>query len=424
MNMTSIEEPQNFLQTVDQLILRAVSGGAASFKDILANLPSVYPAVAYSSLERLTKDGKFSKQSLAEIKSELSGELERHCNNTHRIHLPVPHPLDYDWRFSPDAISLLLNRCIDLTKPDEVVVLLGAPTVFQATLETPFPRRVILLDNNPAVIKSFRDAAPRESILCCDILRDELPQLEAAVAIADPPWYPLPLKGFLWAASHACAPGGHILLSLPPSGTRPGIDQELREFFDWAQELGTNLLQILPSELPYVSPPFEINALRSQGINSFPTEWRRGDLAVLSRGPHISTYNPFDEHQPEEIWDELMLQGVRLKIRHQEANIFLNPELRTIVPGDILPSVSRRDERRQLVDVWTSGNRVYSCQGRYVFRHILHALANGRSAALEVSKSLGRSLNYYEDSLIERASAQAHKLIELENNENKSFWEN
>lgn len=422
MNMMPVE-PESFHDAVDQWVLRAVEGGASGFRDILANLPGVYPAVAYASLERLAENGKFPTQSLAKVKEELSGEIDIHLSNTHRIHLPVPHPLDYDWRFSPTAISLLLNKCINLTKPGDVVALLGAPTVFQAAIETSFPRKVILLDNNPTVVTSFSGAAPKESILRCDILRDELPNLEAAVVVADPPWYPLPLKGFLWAASNACVQGGHILLSLPPCGTRPGVDQELSEFLGWAQELGVNLLQLLPGELPYISPPFEINALRSQGITSFPIDWRRGDLAVFSRGPNIATYH-LDEHQPEEIWDELMIHGVRLKIRHQEAPTFLNPELQSIVPGDILPSVSRRDERRQLVDVWTSGNRVYSCQGRHVFRHILHALTNNRPPGAEVSESLRRNLDEHEHSLIVRASAQAQRLVDLESRENKFFWEN
>jgi hypothetical protein len=417
-------EPQSFDDAVDQWVLRAVNDGASTFRDILINLPGVYPAVASASVERLTKNGKFNVQFLAEIKNELSEEVAIHLNNIHRIHLPVPHPLDYDWRFSPTAIKLLLNKCINLTKPDDIVVLLGAPTLFQAAIESSFPRKVILLDNNPAVVMSFSGAVPKESILRRDILRDELPKLEAAAVVADPPWYPIPLKGFLWAASNLCAPGGHILLSLPPVGTRPGIDQELGELLAWAQGLGINLLQSLPGGLPYISPPFEINALRSQGISSFPIDWRRGDLAVFSPGSITATYHPPKEHQSEETWDELMIDGVRLKVRRQEATTFLNPELYPIVHGDILPSVSRRDERRQLVDVWTSGNRVYSCQGRYVFRHILSALANGRPVEVEVSEGLRRNLDEHEYSLIVRASLQAQKLVDLESNENKSFWEN
>ena len=105
--------------------------------------------------------------------------------------------------------------------------------------------------------------------------------MKASLVIADPPWYGESIRSFLWAACQLCAPGGYLLVSLPPAGTRPGITHEWAQTLGWAQQLGLAFLRLEPAALPYVTPPFERNALKAEGLYTIPDAWRRGNLAVF-----------------------------------------------------------------------------------------------------------------------------------------------
>jgi hypothetical protein len=50
---------------------------------------------------------------------------------------------------------------------------------------------------------------------------------------------------------------------------------------------------------------------------------------------------------------------MRLFIRTQGKACSGQDGLVSLIEGDILPTVSRRDPRRRLADVWTSGNRIF-----------------------------------------------------------------
>jgi hypothetical protein len=56
-----------------------------------------------------------------------------------------------------------------------------------------------------------------------------------------------------------------------------------------------------------------------------------------------------------ESWRETTFGPVRIKLRRTEG-----PNLASLVPGDVLDTVSRRDPVRSRIGLWTSGNRVFS----------------------------------------------------------------
>ncbi len=60
-------------------------------------------------------------------------------------------------------------------------------------------------------------------------------------------------------------------------------------------------------------------------------------------------------------WVERTFDGVRIRIDSGHSDGSDDARLVTIVPGDVLPSVSRRDARRATARIWTSGNRVFGC---------------------------------------------------------------
>src|SRR5205085_6500510 len=109
------------------------------------------------------------------------------------------------------------------------------------------------------------------------------------------------------------------------------------------------------------SPPFERNALRAEGILNVPQEWRRADLVGLSKSASTQIPRPMLSSIEGDKWTEESLLSVRIRIREHSSLEFDDPTLVSFVHGDVLPSPSRRDGRRPLVDVWTSGNRVFAC---------------------------------------------------------------
>ena len=87
--------------------------------------------------------------------------------------------------------------------------------------------------------------------------------------------------------------------------------------------------------------------------------WRFGDLCILEKVSEATGEDSVDrEEHPR--WYEVNLDGCRVRFSRtvrREGDV----SLKTVVPGDILPTVSRRDPRRSSVSVWTSGNRVFAC---------------------------------------------------------------
>lgn len=412
---------QSFDELVDRWVYGAVTRGVTTFNSLVMSLPGVYPSVVLASLKRLAASGKFDGQNF-EIMSGLSGlgEIEswQPPRPRRRIPLPVPHPLDYDWRFAESGVRYLLDACLTLTQPGETIALLGSPSVLRTAIEDSYPRRVVLLDSNAAAVDCFADTVPPGLAVRCDVTRDPLPQIEASAVIIDPPWYEEHMAAFMWAAAGLCRTGGHVLASIPPVGTRPGIDRDREALFDWARRLGLSLIRQEPAMLPYSSPPFEINALKAEGIRAILVEWRRGDLTVFRKDGREVPPQPAFPSTIEEVWAEGSLRGVRIRVKPHDSTKFKNPKLETIIDGDILPSASRRDERRSLADVWTSGNRVFACRGPHILRHVLCALVSGLSPEEAVARYLKRTLSDRERRLVCEAASQVIKLVERERSEN------
>jgi hypothetical protein len=290
--------------------------------------------------------------------------------------LPVPHPLDYDWRFTHATLRDLCNRI----SVQGSAALLGAPSVWHALHEEIggpsaqlFDANASLLGNNSAM-----------SLTLCDLVRDEIaaPSTGYDVVLADPPWYPDALRGFTWNAAQLVKMGGTILLSMPPLGTRPGIAEERRDFLSWVVGLGLSQTESHDGTLLYEMPPFERNALRALDLLRFvPHDWRAGDLLIFRRTGVPSVPKP-RAVRADGTWTERVIQGVRFRVRIDIADVpQAIPSLMSIVDGDILSSVSRRDPRRAGVRVWTSGNRAFGCLAPRTFLRVLDAVLVGDPVA-------------------------------------------
>ena len=239
------------------------------------------------------------------------------------------------------------------------------------------------------------------------------------------------VTSFIWAACELLRPSGHLLISLPPTGTRPGIESELEYLLNWSQqEFGLSLVNIERGVLPYRTPLFEQNALRAENILNFPREWRRGDLWIFKankgtpRRPLRTLISGGTTHISE-VWDEVALLGMRVRFRKQEniLPVFVDPALNSIVDGDVLPSVSRRDPRRGLVNVWTSGNRVFSSQGTHILGAIMRAISANQSPHNQVAIQIGRELKTSESGLISNTVRQLIEIARFERSESLHYCE-
>ncbi|MBD2018547.1 hypothetical protein H6F96_31910 [Microcoleus sp. FACHB-53] len=415
-------EAQMFEDSVDSWVLDALASGVTTFEQLLTLLPGVYPSIALSSLQRLASAQRISTEVMKELVKPAKSKLEQSTRSYHQISLPVPHPLDYDWRFSDAAVEILLNECKELTPLYSTIVLLGTPSLLQMGIEQSYPRQLVLLEASSTITASLTQAVPNVQVVRCDVIKEPLPKLSAEAVVLDPPWYPEHIQSFLWAACQLCKIGGYILISMPPFGTRPGIEREWINTLDWTQKIGLTLLRLDKMALPYVTPLFELNGLKAEGVHTVPREWRRGNLAVFSRTHQAEVPRPAAVPQEDE-WIEEVLLGVRVRIRQPNLSGFADPSLVSVVPRDVLQSVSRRDSRRRLADVWTSGNRIFACQGRGVLQQILRAVAVGRSPYEAVALALERPLSSRETELVSHATNQIINLVSTEQKENLLFGE-
>jgi hypothetical protein len=239
--------------------------------------------------------------------------------------------------------------------------------------------------------------------------------------ICDAPWYMEYIKSFLWSACQFCAIGGHLLLSAPPAGTRPNASQQWKFILEWATGLGLRLLKIEYGILAYVSPPFERNSLKAEGLYNIPGEWRRSNLALFIRENRADIPRP-PKCPIDKNWCEETFQDVRIRFRVRDNAEFENPTLKSIISGDILTSVSRWDERRKLVDVWTSGHRVFKCDNPTLLFQIAKSIGQNHSVKKRVTDFLGRRLTREEADLVAKASKQIINIINSEKNEYVTYW--
>ena len=397
-----------FETDVQTWIINAIQRGVSSFEDLIHSLPGVYPAVALEALIGLAESRRFDGANFRRLVLEATTTRIRVPEAT-VAQLPAPHPLDFSWWFDSATTHKLCDLTLSLVGNDDSIILLGTPRLFVELSALEPHRNLLLLDADRLVATRLTSGHPCQAIQIFDVMRDPLPQCRGELVIADPPWYEDEICSFLWSASFLVNVGGNIIMTLPTLGTRPGVLTERDRILNWAIHLGLKPRNLEESALAYMSPPFEINALVASGIRNVPLNWRRGAFAIFEKTQPTSSPRP--SSPPAERWKEETIGDVRIRVRNAERNAWGSPLLQPLVTGDILPSVSRRDPRRDLVDVWTSGNRVFQCAGGFVLTSILAAMAVGSSAQSAVLPALERPLTNNETEQVSSAVRAIEELV-------------
>ena len=123
----------------------------------------------------------------------------------------------------------------------------------------------------------------------------------------------------------------------------------------------------------------------------------------------------------DDAWHEVSIDGVRFRVRHRKKAGFANPRLKELVEGDILPTVSRKDGRRIQVEVWTSSNRVYRCDGTNVLTAILHAIQTSENPMTAAQRIMPHPMNDLQTRLVQSTVLQVERIVHTEIREMKNF---
>jgi hypothetical protein len=300
-----------------------------------------------------------------------------------RSSLPAPHPADYDWRFTPRALSNLVHLFLHVRNRSCRVALLGAPSLFLELLRG--KSQAVLFDRNPIVISYLRRAGFTGKAIQQDMFA-ALPRRVGTfgAVLADPPWYLDFYKAFILRASELLRTDGIFLLSMLPWLTRPNATDDRTEILRFANEAGFHLFGVLPNFLEYETPHFEEVVLQHHGIRC--DNWRKADLFIwvkIRRASPSAFRIAKSEHDE---WQDFVLDGkiIKLRIRKQSpATTFSYKPVANDSP--VLRTVSRRWPHRASIDVWTSDNEAYTVRGLEALRVVLRTLRSGKSARQAIS---------------------------------------
>lgn len=296
--------------------------------------------------------------------------------------LKTPHPLDFEWRNSTASLNYLTGLIQQMNSVTDSILYLGMPTLFATAFQKDLPHKVTLVERNKPIIEGLIKLVGNEDrfkVLDQDIFTVDPKRIgRHNCVVMDPPWYSPIFKQFMWLAGQAVEVGGIVGISMPPLNTKDDILVERLDWISYCSEQGLCLELLRPQQLHYAMPFFEFNALRAAGVQGFPPFWRKGDLAIFRKICDKKTSRPPIPPLSDEKWNEIEIEGVRIRVQKNGEESKTPLKVTHILKGDILPSVSKSDTRRNEANVWTSGNRIYKVSDTGTFWRLLGEVKEGK----------------------------------------------
>jgi hypothetical protein len=333
--------PENGMETTyDRLlhehiadVLASVDRSCVTFADICRACEGAFPSIIWSHLPN----------------SWRSIPLDRGDHSSELFWVPELSPVRAEWYYTRGTLGYLAQRL------KGSVLLVGAPSL--ANEAGCINTDTTLVDDSPWA--SLRFDFGRVSRHCISF-NEFTTTRQFETVLVDPPWYFPTLKIWLERALRMTTPGGITLISIPGRLTRPTAPMDQRLVLDIAQKYGN--VSIERQVLEYAVPVFEREALKAAGV-PMETSWRRADLVVVERNARSFEKISGWPDERELKWADFMFNGQIVSVRQREVARHRNSNLLGMVDGvrgKVLDTVSRRDPRLALVDIWTSRNRVAS----------------------------------------------------------------
>ncbi|MDF9747076.1 hypothetical protein [Natrinema salsiterrestre] len=346
-----------YQRRLDDRVTALTAAPDATVADVIRNARGAFPTIVY---DRLRERGVADTLPTGTLESD--GE-------TDAVHTPELHPLDYEWYFTAEATTAVADS---LREGGEPILCLGAPTVAVRLARRGVP--VTLVDRSGRVEKRF--ATDLESLRFVRGDVHEPLDLESTFSVAffDPPWYPEHTEAWLYRACQHVRPGGRVQFVLFPPLVRPSAAEQRRDLLETARRVGT--VSVDEDAVAYRTPAFERRVLRDSDV-PVVSAWRRADLASVDVADGSALSEPPTVASDGD-WQTFVAEGQVVKLREDVTG---DPEA-VLAPiegceGYVLPSVSRRDARRQNVDLWTSRNRVAKVGNRAAVAEGLRLLETG-----------------------------------------------
>lgn len=357
------ENGGDFAQFVDNLAVKFVEH-SPTFEAFVAALPGVLPDEALAALRRI--GGRNAQRLAADAATDRAGPIIDQC-----ALLPLPHPLDSEFRFDAPTARILATALVNSTKPGDELLLVGVPSVAAELGSMGVDRRIRFLGPDNCVTDAVRAAIGDERLLL-----DQGPGRTAAAALLDPPWYSGPMAELIEVGAAGCRKDALITLILPPMGTRPEIVADRSAFLAAAARAGLTATGA-SGPVCYRTPLFELAAMERQGIARLAS-WRHGEALEF-----VVTDARRQRRWTAPRSSELCVSGVRLRL--VAGSRTAGPSLDPIDGHEVFRSVSARAPGRERASLWTTTNRAFA-----VDYHLAHD-ALGELAA--VSRADGQVLH-------------------------------
>jgi hypothetical protein len=311
-----------------------------TFESFVIAMPGVLPDEALAALHRIP--GADAARLIADARVDRAGPRIDQC-----VQLPLPHPLDSEFRFDTATAEILATALVDATVDGDELLLIGVPTVAVVLSGMNVDRRIRFLGPDNSVTSAVRLVFRDDRFLL-----DQGEGRTAAAALVDPPWYRPAMRELIRVSASGCRAGARLNLILPPIGTRPDVVADREACLGFAQEAGLRSTG-RGGPVSYRTPLFELAAMERQGIARL-ANWRRGETREFVVA---SQCVPFAEWmQPRS--PEFMVGGIRLMLAPRTG---AGPdELVPIGSHEVFPSVSARAPGRNAGTLWTTTNRAFA----------------------------------------------------------------
>lgn len=383
------------MNSLNYRILSLINFGPRSFERILEETWGVSPADLNHALSGLKADGQIV---LRGNQYEINGSRRKSLQNITIDHinkklsqtdkkvtsflasLPIPHPHDFDWRFSVPGIRAFVTHLLAYHNINHSICVISAPTVYAyLRLLNSFPL-LTLVERSEDTVESIRDSfGDAAGVRSHDLQYPWPPGFigEFDCVIMDPPWYQDYYELFLLRATEILAPGGIIHTAIFPPFAKTHALAERSAIFSFAHNRGLHLIALKSGILEYDSPEFERKAFSVDGFEP-KLNWRRGDIATFFLGVKYGRERVYQVETGK--WREFRIGRSKLKIRTEEVVSYEPPLIESVEEGSpYLSSVSRKHIRRENIGLWTSCQQAFKIKGASVIIMMVECLLEGKS---------------------------------------------
>lgn len=411
-----------FYDDIDAIVLELVKK-YDNFYMLMKYNHGIHPIDLLSSVRRLYWKKKIHKSKYERIVASMKKHYVDNNEDMPDI-LPVPHILDYDWRFSLEGLQGLTRIIKENIKGERnTIVFLGTPSLFKYCYQhLSIFTELILVDINASKHSKGIDST-RAKCINCDLNGDcsMLERIHADIIVMDPPWYLNYYQLFFNRAAIMCHEGSQIFCVMPPRFTKSQTTYETEMLIKQIYNLyGLCKKHYYQGMVTYHTPPYEKNVLRANGIRCLPKNWRVGDLLIVEQRESRNII-PYDFTISEISWKEVTINNIRIKYKYISSDITsYEIMLERIFDGDIYPSVKRSYDGKHSISMWTSGNRVFLCNNLPLMNLILENI-NRDLFEVIVEKGYAIPTNKELEN-IESVQQMFIDVVNIENSEYGYFW--